>query len=281
MSQGDSAENNSGAQTGATDAVSSKLSGAALAGPALEVRGLSMAINGRTIIDNVSFTLNRGEFLCVCGSNGAGKTMLMKAVLGLVKPTLGSVKILGQRVEKGRQKVGYVPQRKSFDRMFPARVVEVIAAHLTGAWPLMVSQSMRDKAAAALQIVGGESLIDKELRDLSGGELQRAFLARALASEPEILVLDEPMAGVDAKGIIDITNLLETLARERHMTVIMITHSLAAVEKSATKVMFMEAGKLRSWGAPADLISDPRIRELAFTGHDHEHALTTGGRGDY
>lgn len=248
---------------------------------ALEVRGLSMAIHGRPILDNVSFTLERGEFLCVCGSNGAGKTMLMKAILGLVQPTLGSVKILGQRVEKGRRKVGYVPQRKSFDRLFPARVVEVIAAHLAGAWPLAVSRTMRDKAAAALRIVGGEGLIDKELRDLSGGELQRAFLARALASDPEILVLDEPMAGVDAKGIMDISNLLEGLARERQMTIVMITHSLAAVEKSASKVMFMEAGKLRAWGDPASLISDPRIRELAFTGHDHEHALTTAGRGEF
>ncbi len=248
--------------------------------PAIEVRGLSLAIEGRSILHDVTFTLDRGEFLCICGPNGAGKTMLLKAILGLGKPTLGTVSLFGLLPRDGRKKVGYVPQRKNFDRMFPARVVEVIAAHLAGAWPLMVSSAARDKAAAALRIVGGEHLLDKELRDLSGGELQRAFLARALVADPEMLVLDEPMAGVDSKGITDITALLDGLAKQRRLTVVMITHSLSVVEHCATKVIFMEGGTVMAWGNPAQLLHDPRIRETAFTGHDHEHAVTSG-KGEY
>ncbi|NDE14448.1 metal ABC transporter ATP-binding protein [bacterium] len=247
---------------------------------AIEVKALSLAIEGRTILEDVSFNLDAGEFLCICGPNGAGKTMLLKAVLGLSKPTLGSVSLLGLSPREGRRKTGYVPQRKNFDRMFPARVVEVIAAHLSGAWPLVVSAEARDKAAAALRIVGGEHLLDKELRDLSGGELQRAFLARALAAEPELLILDEPMAGVDAQGISDITSLLDGIAKQRRLTIVMITHSLAVVEHCATKLIFMEAGKIRAFGNPSELLRDPSFHELAFTGHDHEHAVTSG-KGEY
>lgn len=249
-------------------------------GLAIQVNGLSLAIEGRPILEDVSFSLERGEFLCVCGPNGAGKTMLLKAILGLAKPTLGSISLLGGPPRAGRKRTGYVPQRKNFDRLFPARVVEVIAAHLSGAWPLMVSSAARDKAAAALRIVGGEQLLDKELRDLSGGELQRAFLARALAAEPELLVLDEPMAGVDAKGISDFTGLLSAMAKQRRLTVVMITHSLEVVEQCATRLMFMEGGKVRAYGNPAELLRDEGLRESAFTGHDHEHAVTSG-KGDY
>lgn len=248
--------------------------------PAIKVKGMSLAIEGRSILHDVTFTLDRGEFLCICGPNGAGKTMLLKAILGLGKPTLGTVSLFGLSSREGRKKIGYVPQRKNFDRMFPARVVEVIAAHLSGAWPLMISSAARDKAAAALRIVGGEHLLDKELRDLSGGELQRAFLARALVADPEMLVLDEPMAGVDAKGIADITALLDNLTKQRRMTVVMITHSLSVVEHCATQVIFMEGGTVMALGKPAQILHDPRIRETAFTGHDHEHAITSG-KGEY
>ena len=250
------------------------------ASPAIDVRGMSLAIAGRGILIDIHLILERGEFLCICGPNGAGKTMLLKAMLGLIQPTLGSVALLGKTPREGRKHIGYVPQRKNFDRMFPARVVEVIAAHLSGAWPLVVSRDARDKAAAALRIVGGEHLLDKELRDLSGGELQRAFLARALVADPEILILDEPMAGVDAKGISDITSLLDGLAKQRRLTVVMITHSLEVVEHCATKVIFMESGKIMAWGNPVDVLHDPRVRETAFTGHDHEHAITSGS-GEY
>jgi ABC-type Mn2+/Zn2+ transport system ATPase subunit len=252
----------------------------ALFPPALEAKGVSLAIAGRPVLHDVSFRIERGDFLCICGSNGAGKTMFTKVLLGLIEPTLGSVSLGGLTPKAGRRKTGYVPQRKNFDRLFPAKVVEVIAAHLEGAWPLFVRETTRDKAAAALRLVGAEQHIDKELRELSGGELQRAFLARALAAEPDLLVLDEPMAGVDAKGIHDMTALLDHLVRQRGMTVVMVTHSLTVVERCASKILFMQDGHVRAFGPPAELLQDEHIREGAFTGHDHEHAITSG-RGDY
>lgn len=247
---------------------------------ALEARGVSLAVGGRPVLHDVSFRIERGDFLCICGSNGAGKTMLTKVLLGLIEPTLGAVSIGGQTPRSGRRKTGYVPQRKNFDRLFPARVVDVIAAHLEGAWPLFVREATRDKAAAALRLVGAEQHIDKELRDLSGGELQRAFLARALAAEPDLLVLDEPMAGVDAKGIHEMTTLLGHLVKQRGLTVVMVTHSLDVVERCASKILFMQDGHVRAFGPSAELLKDEKIREGAFTGHDHEHAITSG-RGDY
>ncbi|MCZ7679630.1 MAG: metal ABC transporter permease [Sandaracinaceae bacterium] len=152
------------------------------------------------MLHDITFWIPKGEFVCLVGPNGAGKSTFLKTVLGLVEPTRGSVEILGKPIAEAHRAVGYVPQRKGFDRSFPARAVDLIVAAIRGKWPLRVTAAERERARAVLRRVGGEGLIDKDLAGLSGGETQRVFLARALVNDPVLLILDEPTAGVDARG---------------------------------------------------------------------------------
>ena len=134
----------------------------------LDVDDVTIELGGKRVIDRVSFWVPVGEFLCLCGPNGAGKSTLLKAILGLLAPSSGSIRIGGAEPRAGRSKVGYVPQRKSFDRDFPASPVEVIAANLRGRWPLRVRDDERAIALSVLERTGAAKLADAQMRDLSG-----------------------------------------------------------------------------------------------------------------
>jgi len=145
---------------------------------ALRVRDVRVELGGQRVLEDVSFDVARGEFCCLCGPNGGGKTTLLKAALGLAPLTGGRIEVLGRAPALARREVGYLPQAKGFNPGFPARAVELILANQRGAWPLRVSAAERELARAALARVGGERLLDSPLRGLSGGETQRVFLAR-------------------------------------------------------------------------------------------------------
>jgi ABC-type Mn2+/Zn2+ transport system ATPase subunit len=243
----------------------------------LDVEHVTIEIRGKRILDDVTFWLPKGEFVCLCGPNGAGKSTLLKAIMGLIPITRGTNRILGQSVPAARHEVGYVPQRKGFDREFPARSIDLIVAALRGTWPGRITAEERERARAVLAQIGGEQLLDQRLADLSGGEIQRVFLARALVIEPKLIVLDEPTAGVDARGRAELLELLTALSRSSELTAILVTHNLSAVAQTAERILYMEAGHLLGWGLPAELLGQPRLAELSgFHGHDH-HALEEDG----
>lgn len=246
----------------------------------LDVEHVSVNLGGRPILDDVSFWVPRGEFVCLCGPNGAGKSTLLKAILGLVPVTRGSISIGQAGSAAGRHAIGYVPQRKSFERDFPARAVDVIVAALRGNWPCRIRPGERARARAILDRVGGGLLLDRPLAGLSGGEIQRVFLARALITEPTLVLLDEPTAGVDARGRAELLELLASLSRSREVSVILVTHDLAAVARTAERVVYLEAGRILGWGLPGELIGPESLTALtaltAFQGRDH-HAQAAGG----
>ena len=219
----------------------------------LEVTDVTVELGGRRILDSVSFFVPKGEFLCLCGPNGAGKSTLLKTILGLIVPVSGTVKIRGR--------VGYVPQRKTFDRDFPATAVELIVANLRGGWPVRVTGEERARAKASLSRVGGEKLLDKNLADLSGGETQRVFLARALVTEPVLLVLDEPTAGVDIQGRAELLVLLEEISRSDELAAVLVTHNLAAVSRTAERILYLD-GRVVAWGLPNELLGKKRFSAL-------------------
>jgi ABC-type Mn2+/Zn2+ transport system ATPase subunit len=241
----------------------------------VQVDSVSLTLAGNQVLHDVSFDVQSGQFACLCGPNGAGKTILLKTILSLLKPTAGKVSLFGEPAptRAARRRVGYVPQRKAFDRSFPATVEDVIVANLRSAWPLRVSKNDREKAASALDQVGGIDLLDRQISNLSGGQMQRAFIARALVTEPGLLLLDEPMAGVDARGNSEYMDLLGRLADDSHLTAILITHSLEVVRRCATQMIYLVNGRVVAAGVPADLLQDHRLSDLAFTGHDHEHSM--------
>ena len=236
----------------------------------LDVENVTVTIREKTIIDDVTFWIPKGEFVCLCGPNGAGKSTLLKAIMGLIEPTRGTIKIGGQAVEAGSHKVGYVPQRKGFDRDFPARAVDLIVAALRGKWPGRIKPEERERAKAVLEKIGGARLIDKPLAGLSGGETQRVFLARALVNDPQLIILDEPTAGVDAKGRGELLELMSDISRSDDLAAILVTHNLAAVAQTAERIVYIEAGRVLCWGLPQELLGQQSLTaRAAFQGRDH------------
>ncbi|MBA3463569.1 MAG: metal ABC transporter ATP-binding protein [Deltaproteobacteria bacterium] len=235
----------------------------------LDVESVAVTIKGKKIVSDISFWIPKGEFVCLCGPNGAGKSTLLKAILGLLPISAGRISIGGEAVIAGDHKIGYVPQRKGFDRDFPARAVDLIVAALRGTWPVRIREAERERARAALKRIGGERLLDKPLAGLSGGETQRVFLARALINDPSLIVLDEPTAGVDAKGRGELLELMTSISRSEELAAILVTHNLAAVAQTAERIVYIEAGKLLCWGLPDELLGQSSLTALAFQARDH------------
>jgi ABC-type Mn2+/Zn2+ transport system ATPase subunit len=236
----------------------------------LDVEHVVIEIRGKRILDDVSFWIPKGEFVCLCGPNGAGKSTLLKAIMGLLPTTSGTINIGGEGVVAGHHKVGYVPQRKGFDRDFPARAVDLIVAAMRGKWPGRIKPEERERARTALAKIGGERLIDKPLAGLSGGETQRVFLARALVNDPQLIILDEPTAGVDARGRGELLELMTGLSRSDELAAILVTHNLAAVAQTAERIVYIEAGRVLCWGLPQELLGQQSLTALAaFQARDH------------
>ena len=197
---------------------------------ALSVSGLSFAYRDSLVLREVTLDLPQGVVLGVIGPNGAGKSTLLKAVVGLLKPAKGTVACFGQPLHKVRRRVGYMRQASSVDWDFPTTVSDVVLMGTYGqlGWFRRPGHKERDVAAAALRRVGIPHLAHRPISQLSGGERQRTFLARLLAQEPDLLLLDEPFAGVDAASQETITNVLHGL-RDEGRTVVIVHHDLATV----------------------------------------------------
>jgi ABC-type Mn2+/Zn2+ transport system ATPase subunit len=237
--------------------------------PALHIEGLVVEAGGQRILDDVSLHVERSEFLCLLGPNGGGKTTLLKAALGLLPVAAGTIELLGEPPEEGRRHVGYLPQRKAFARSFPATAADLIVAARNGRWPILARDGARQAAQDVLRRVGGEGLLDKSLASLSGGETQRVFLARALVNAPELLLLDEPTAGVDARGRGEFLDLLAEVAREGRLAAVLVTHNLAAVRRLADRVLTLDHRVLAA-GRPDEVLADMSISH--GSGHDHVDA---------
>jgi len=192
--------------------------------------------DGKPALEGINLSLYRDDFLGIIGPNGGGKTTLLRALLGLAKPSSGRITILGEAPDKGRRHVGYLPQRSLFDTDFPASVMEVVLLGRLGHTALFHRYSSADRNAAieALKRVGMLEHKDQQIRKLSGGQQQRVFVARALASDPKILLLDEPMANVDTPMQAGFYELLESLKRK--MTIVMVSHDIGVVSAYVDKI---------------------------------------------
>lgn len=194
----------------------------------IEINNLFVELDGVTVLEHVNLTVNECDFLGIIGPNGGGKTTLLRVLLGLVKPVRGKVRIMGEPVEKNRHLLGYVPQYAVFDRSFPISVEEVVmSARLARKQGRRFSYEDYNIADAALERVEMLPLRSRQMGELSGGERQRVLVARALAAEPRILLLDEPTASVDSRFAAGFYELLQELNRE--MTLILVSHDISAV----------------------------------------------------
>jgi len=239
--------------------------------PALHVHGVTVRFGDAVVLDAVGFDLDAGQFLAIVGPNGAGKSTLVKVALGLVTPDRGHAAIFGHDAGDAPWRIGYVPQLKTFDRSFPASAVELVVSGVRRRWPLRVGRAERERAVAALADVGAERLADRALARLSGGELQRAFLARALVREPDLVLLDEPATGVDFLAEHDLYDLLERYQARTGATVAMVTHDLSAARYHASRVLVLNR-RLHGYGLPEDVLCEPCLQE-AFGHVGHRHAV--------
>lgn len=181
------------------------------------------------VLKNINLQVQPLDFIGLIGPNGGGKTTLLKVILGLIKPQQGKVKILNKSVQQGRRYLGYVPQLLELDRSFPIRVRDVVRMGRLGKRKLFQRYNRKDQAIVerSLAQVGMAERGDRPIGELSGGERQRVYIARALASEPQILLLDEPTANIDSQVQTSIYELLREL--NQSITILMISHDLAAV----------------------------------------------------
>ena len=202
----------------------------------LTIQDLTLGYDGHVIVDRLNFHVNTGDYLCIVGENGSGKTTLMKALLHLQEPISGQI-VMGDGLK--RNEIGYLPQMTVVQKDFPASVKEIILSGFQGRCGLRPFYSREEKIQAetnmermALKDLGGRCY-----RELSGGQQQRVLLARALCATRKLLVLDEPVAGLDPKMTAEMYALIRRLNREAGLTVLMISHDLAAALQEATHIL--------------------------------------------
>lgn len=243
--------------------------------PIIDIQDLSFRYDHRIILDHVSLRLEQRDYLALLGPNGSGKTTLLKILLGLLEPQSGSVRILGEAPKQARGRIGYVPQTQHFDSQFPIRVFDVVLMGRLRRGKGLKPFSRTDDAQArdALKKLEIQELADRSIHDLSGGQLQRVLIARALAMQPALLLLDEPTASLDTKIGREFYELLAELAKD--VTIILVTHDIGVISKHVQSVaclnrkLHFHASKAITpeileevYGCPVDLLA-----------HGHPHRV--------
>ena len=247
--------------------------------PIFDIKNLSFIVKGQRILSNISLEIFRSEYIAIIGPNGGGKTTLVRMLLGLEKPTSGEVKIYGKKLSDFKEwyKIGYVPQRASHvDSSFPATVLDIVKMGRTSQGGIFSSFNETDKklvydAMGKMDIL---DLQDKMIGTLSGGQRQRAMIARALASNPEILILDEPNTGVDVASQKNFYALLRKLNQEDRITIVFITHDIGVIADDIAR-LFTINEKAIICNDPKHLLSCQEMSELygidAHLLHNHKH----------
>jgi zinc transport system ATP-binding protein len=224
--------------------------------PALEVAGVTFAYAHHPVLHDVSFAVAPGEFAALVGPNGSGKSTLLRLLVGLLRPQTGTIRILGAepRALRERWRIGYVPQRPALTGDLPATVEEVVRAGRLARRGWWRPSDRADRAAVdhAIGAVDLDALRRRPVAELSGGQQQRVMIAKALAGEPDLLVLDEPIAGVDREAQRQFRDSVVHLVQHHGATVLLVSHELGAVADDLDRVIVLRGG-VRFDGRPGDL----------------------------
>ena len=228
----------------------------------LRIQNLSVKIGGDTILEDVNLHIHCGQMVAVIGPNGAGKSTLIKSILGQQEyDGIIAFSAPGMRHRKP-PRIGYVPQSPSFDPGDPVTVGDLFACSQSKRPVFLgLSRDMRDKTLECLERVHGEALIDKRVGTLSGGELQRVLLALALEPLPNILILDEPLSGVDVEGQNDLMDMLDEIRKRFDLSILMITHDFGMLYQYADKVVLVDRAILKK-GTPEEVLNSQEFRTV-------------------
>jgi manganese/iron transport system ATP-binding protein len=243
--------------------------------PILQVTDLTVLYESGTALEDISFELPRAMRLAVLGPNGAGKSTLLKVIAGVLSPTQGSVQVFGE--EPGQHIcIAYVPQRSQVDWNFPVSVRDVVMMGRIGKLGLLHRPGRADREIVeqALERVNLAGLGNRQISQLSGGQQQRMFIARAMAQEAEIMLMDEPLTGLDVNSQVDILHILDNL-REQRVTVLVALHDLKLAAEHFEAVLLLNH-RLIGMGAPGEVFSDEHMTQ-AYGSHRVPHSMVTGG----
>ena len=246
----------------------------------VEVRGAHVSFGPTKVLRGVNLSIPKGEIVALIGPNGSGKTTLLRSLLGLQKLNSGEVRLFGQPVShKTLARVGYVPQKLQLEKTFALSVREFLALRLkqTRHWFWQTRATVAERIRPLLVEIGVEPLLDLPLASLSGGQLQRVLIAFSLLHEPELLLLDEPTAGVDTPGEQTFYELISSVHKRHRLTVILVSHDLSMVFRHASWVYALN-GVICCEGTPADVMNAESLKEAygihvsPYHHHHHTHA---------
>lgn len=253
--------------------------------PLIEINDISFEYEQTKALENISMKVEEGDFLAVLGPNGSGKSTLLKIMLGLIKPTKGSIKLFGvdSKNFKNREWIGYVSQKSnSFNSGFPATVEEVVAGGLAKKTGLFrrTPKTSHQEVEEALEAVGMKDFIGRSVSELSGGQQQRIFIARALVSKPKVLILDEPTVGIDHQNVQAFYDMLASLNRNKNITLVLVTHDVDTVTDRITHVACLnQTIHFHGFKEQLHMMSDEQ-RE-AWYGHSVRKIHHIGGHYDH
>ena len=217
--------------------------------PAMDLDRVGMVLDGDPILRDLTFSVNQGEFLLVIGPNGAGKTTLLKAINGLLRLSRGTIRLFGQTLtpasaKRLRKRIAFLPQDVAVDTRLPISVHEVVSIGRLAHKPVIARISASDRRIVdeALDLVGMSDLSHRPYGRLSAGQKQKVSLARALSQQADIMLLDEPLSNLDPKAQQDVCNTIDAIHEETSMTVLLVTHLLETVPRSADRAVLMKQG---------------------------------------
>lgn len=236
----------------------------------IQIKDVSFRYQESPVLENISWSVEKGDFVGLIGPNGSGKSTLIKLILGLLRPERGEIFLYDTPVESFREwdKIGFVSQKaNSFNSGFPATVFEVVAMGLFGKIGLFrfLKRTDKEKVVRTIEQVGLTDYIDQNIGDLSGGQQQRAFIARALVSDPELLILDEPTVGVDVETVHHFFELLKTLNEKSNLTIVIVSHDIQTMIRYVNKVACLNR-RLHFHGNKEEFLADHKL--TSFHGHD-------------
>jgi zinc/manganese transport system ATP-binding protein len=257
---------------------------AARGDPVVSLDGVAAAVGKRTIWRGATFTVRPGSFTAIVGPNGAGKSTLLKLLLGIVPPAAGVVRILGQAPHRGRRHIGYVPQRRALDADTPVRGCDLVALGIDGhrwGFRLPRARHVHDRRlAGALDAVGATPFADRPIGRLSGGEQQRLLLAQALAGDPRVLLLDEPLASLDVRNQVAMAHLVSAIVRERRVATLMVTHDVNPILGVVDQLVYIARGAVVA-GTPAEVVTTETLSavygaQVEVLRDSHGHVFVVG-----
>lgn len=239
--------------------------------PIIACHDLAFGYESKLILQKVNIAIPQGDFVCVVGANGSGKTTLLKLALGLLQPTNGSIEVFGRSPKHSRGRIGYVPQHPRLDPLFPVTALDVTLMGRLGRAPALWGwrSGDRERARAALAEVGLSDRADSHFAALSGGQKQRVLIARALAGDPDLLLLDEPTAGLDAHVEEGFYRLLEEL--NKRLTVVLVSHDLGFVSGFVKSVVCVGRDVMvhPTSEITGEIIADLYGSDMRLVRHDH------------